>query len=112
MLDVLHIGGTMVNLRTERTLMFERRMKMYIIDLTHWPVVPKEEDIIKVEFSRDGSIRCQHGQGIEMSDEYVISMREFERHGSSRRVWTTNRKLAAEVAKLVNDRRAEEDGYV
>ena len=102
----------MVNLRTERTLMFERRMKMYIIDLTHWPVVPKEEDIIKVEFSRDGSIRCHGDDGCEMSDAYVMSMREFERHGSSRRVWTTNRKLAAEVAKLVNDRRAEEDGYV
>ena len=102
----------MVNLRTERTLMFERRMKMYIIDLTHWPVIPKEEDITKVEFARDGSIRCHGDDGCETSDAYVMSMRDFERLGSSRRVWTTNRKLAAEVAKLVNDRRAEEDGYV
>lgn len=102
----------MVNLKTERALMFERRMKMYIIDLTQWPVIPKEEDITKVEFARDGSIRCQHGQGIEMSDEYVMSMRDFERLGSSRKVWTTSKKLTNEVAKLVNDRRAEEDGYV
>lgn len=107
----------MVNLRVERDLLFRRKLKIYVIDLEHWPVIPEEHDIVSIEFA-DGWIRCHYGTCESIMDAgYVTSVKGFENlldeSGEDLdEVWTTNRSLAEMIAKLVNDRRAEKDGYV